>query len=119
MAGPARMSGYRSATARTGHVQDLTSPLGPLPKVKLRPAELTPDHLGPVAGDAARSAHMNEHRIHQIFQVSVLLGIGNFVFGSPGRYALFEARPYSAIAELTFAVAEEGENHQGAAPGGA
>ena len=38
----------------------------------------------------------------------MLLGIGNFVFGSPGRYALFEARPYSAIAELTFAVAEEG-----------
>lgn len=31
----------------------------------------------------------------------IVYGIGNFIFGSPGRYALFEAHPYSAIAELT------------------
>ena len=37
----------------------------------------------------------------------IVYGIGNFVFGSPGRYALFGARPYSAIAELTFEVAKE------------
>jgi poly-gamma-glutamate capsule biosynthesis protein CapA/YwtB (metallophosphatase superfamily) len=34
----------------------------------------------------------------------IVYGIGNFVFGSSGRYALFGAYPYSAIAELTFAV---------------
>ena len=38
----------------------------------------------------------------------IVYGIGNFVFGSHGRYALFEVRPYSAIAEVTFEVAEEG-----------
>jgi hypothetical protein len=32
----------------------------------------------------------------------IAYGIGNFVFGSPGRYALFGAPPYSAIAELAF-----------------
>jgi hypothetical protein len=30
----------------------------------------------------------------------IAYGIGNFVFGSPGRYALFGAHPYSALAEL-------------------
>ncbi len=30
----------------------------------------------------------------------IAYGIGNFVFGSPGRYALFGAHPYSAVAEV-------------------
>jgi hypothetical protein len=30
----------------------------------------------------------------------IIYGIGNFIFGSPGRYAFFGAHPYSAIAEL-------------------
>jgi poly-gamma-glutamate capsule biosynthesis protein CapA/YwtB (metallophosphatase superfamily) len=35
----------------------------------------------------------------------IVYGIGNFVFGSTGRYASFGAHPYSAIAELAFEVA--------------
>jgi poly-gamma-glutamate capsule biosynthesis protein CapA/YwtB (metallophosphatase superfamily) len=38
----------------------------------------------------------------------IVYGIGNFVFGSSGRYVLFRAHPYSAIAELVFEVAGEG-----------
>jgi hypothetical protein len=42
----------------------------------------------------------------------IVYSIGNFVFGSPGRYALFNARPYSAIAELALEVAEDGSVHK-------
>jgi len=46
------------------------------------------------------------HGAHQLQEVEryrgrwIVYGIGNFVFGSPGRYALYDAPPFSLIARL-------------------